>query len=81
MNRKKIVFYSQHLIGVGHHFRNRAIVRELIKAHDVYFIDGGRPIPGAELPDPVQHLRLPPLQAGPRGLVPSDNSRDLENAN
>ena len=41
--RTRVAFYSQHLIGVGHHFRNRQIVNELVKTCDVFFIDGGRP--------------------------------------
>ncbi len=54
MSKKRIVFYSQHLVGVGHHFRNRQIIRALADEYDVYFVDGGRPVPGATLPASVQ---------------------------
>ena len=76
--KKRIVFYSQHLIGVGHHFRNRQIVSELAKAHDVWFVNGGRSVPGAELPDSVTCIQLSPLQAGRSGLEPSDPEKDLD---
>jgi predicted glycosyltransferase/glycosyltransferase involved in cell wall biosynthesis len=71
---KQIAFYSQHLVGVGHHFRNREIVGELSKMHDVLFLDGGRPIPGADLAEGVTHLSLPPLRAGSNGLMPEGDT-------
>lgn len=67
-SHKKIAFYSQHLIGVGHHFRNREIANELSKKHTVYFFDGGRPIPKANLADGITHIALPPLHANHEDL-------------
>ena len=61
MSKKRIVFYSQHLVGVGHHFRNRQIIRALADEYDVYFVDGGRPVPGATLPTSVQLDHLTPV--------------------
>ena len=61
MSKKRIVFYSQHLVGVGHHFRNRQIIRVLADEYDVYFVDGGRPVPGATLPASVQIHHLTPV--------------------
>ncbi len=61
MAKKRIVFYSQHLVGVGHHFRNRQIIRALADEYDVYFVDGGRPVPGATLPASVQIHHLTPV--------------------
>ena len=61
MSKKRIVFYSQHLVGVGHHFRNRQIIRALADEYDVYFVDGGRPVPGATLPASVQIHHLTPV--------------------
>ena len=78
--RKRIAFYSQHLIGVGHHFRNRQIVDELVKTCDVSFIDGGRPVPGAELDERIAHIPLPALRAGAHGLEPADGRGDLQTA-
>ena len=61
MSKKRIVFYSQHLVGVGHHFRNRQIIRALADEYNVYFVDGGRPVPGATLPVSVQIHHLTPV--------------------
>ena len=61
MSKKRIVFYSQHLVGVGHHFRNRQIIRALADEYDVYFVDGGRSVPGATLPTSVQIHHLTPV--------------------
>ena len=75
---KRVAFYSQHLIGVGHHFRNRQIVNELVKTCDVFFIDGGRPIPEADLDARVVRIPLPPLRAGAQGIEPVDAGSDLQ---
>lgn len=77
---KRILFYSQHLIGVGHHFRNREIARALSADNEVYMIDGGRPIPGADLPESVMHIPLTPLQASASGLSPADSALSLNEA-
>ncbi len=76
--KKRIVFYSQHLIGVGHHFRNREIVRALLQNHRVYFVDGGRHIPGGDLPDSVERIRLSPVFASEEGLSADEPSRDIK---
>ena len=78
IRRKRVAFYSQHLIGVGHHFRNRQIVNELVKTCDVFFIDGGRPIFGADLDERVTRIPLPPLRTGSQGIEPVDTGRDLQ---
>ena len=61
IHRQRLIFYSQHLVGVGHHFRNRQIIRALAGEYDVYFLDGGRPVPGATLPASVQTYHLTPV--------------------
>ena len=76
--RNRVAFYSQHLIGVGHHFRNRQIVNELVKTCDVFFIDGGRSVPEADLDEQVARIPLPPLRTGPQGIEPVDKERDLQ---
>lgn len=58
--KKRIVFFSQHLLGVGHHFRNLQIVRALAKSHEVYFVDGGREVHRIDIPS-VTTIRLPAL--------------------
>lgn len=76
--KKRIVFYSQHLIGVGHHFRNREIVRALSQDHQVYFVDGGRQILGGDLPDTVERIQLSPVFASKEGLSSDEPSRDIQ---
>ena len=76
--RTQVAFYSQHLIGVGHHFRNRQIVNALVKTCDVFFIDGGRPIPEADLDARVVRIPLPPLRAGAQGIESVDAGSDLQ---
>ena len=76
--KKRIVFYSQHLIGVGHHFRNREIVRALSQNHQIYFVDGGRQIPGGDLPDTVERIQLSPVFATERGLSSEGPGRDIQ---
>ena len=61
MTKKRVVFYSQHLVGMGHYFRNRQIIRALVDDYDVYFVDGGRPVSGATLPKSVQTHHLTPV--------------------
>lgn len=60
LSKKRIVFFSQHLLGVGHHFRNLQIVRALTKSYKVYFVDGGREIHRIDIPS-VTTIRLPAL--------------------
>lgn len=60
MRTKRIVFFSQHFLGVGHHFRNLQIVRALAKSHEVYFVDGGREVHRIDMPS-VTTIRLPAL--------------------
>ncbi len=76
--KKRIVFYSQHLVGVGHHFRNREIVRALSQNHQVYFVDGGRQIPGGDLPDSVERIQLSPVFASEDGLSSEEPGRDIQ---
>ena len=79
MSKKRIVFYSQHLVGVGHHFRNRQIIRALADEYDVYFVDGGRPVPGATLPASVQiHHLTPVFKDLVTGCLTSETGCDIQ---
>ena len=55
----KIIFYCQHVLGIGHFFRTRAICEKLID-HDVILVSGGDR-PELPLPEHVRELRLPGL--------------------
>ncbi len=81
MEKKRIVFFSQHLLGVGHHFRNIQIVRTLAKSHEVYFVDGGREVRRIDIPS-VMTVRLPALfkDLASRRMVCEDPKLSLREA-
>ena len=58
---QKIMFYCQYLTGMGHLVRSTEIVRNLAKYFQVYFINGGPPIDGFEVPPQVELISLPAL--------------------
>ena len=77
--RKRLIFYSQHLVGVGHHFRNRQIISALADEYEVYFIDGGRSVPGATLPASVQtHHLTPVFKDLTSGCLTSETGYDIQ---
>ncbi|MFO7708566.1 MAG: glycosyltransferase [Desulfobacterales bacterium] len=59
----KIVFYCQHVLGVGHFFRSLEICRALA-GHEVILVTGGLRVEAA-LPGHVAELRLPELSMDP----------------
>lgn len=56
----RILFYSQHVLGIGHFFRSMELARAL-HHHDVLFVEGGDPLPGFTAPRHVKRFLLPPL--------------------
>ena len=64
----RIMFYVQHLMGVGHVFRAARIARAMADAgHDVHLVQGGAPVPNADAGGATIH-GLPPLCAGSQDL-------------
>lgn len=59
---KKVMFYCQHVLGMGHFMRSMALIRGL-KGFQVCFLNGGEMIPGFEFPDSVEVVNLPPLKS------------------
>lgn len=60
----RVLFYVQHLVGVGHVFRASRIVRALRgQGVEVDLVFGGVPIPGLDVADARVHY-LPPVRAG-----------------
>ena len=74
----KIIFYCQHVLGVGHLFRSLEICKAL-KDHEVLLISGGPHI-SANIPKHVRAIRLPELQmdAAFKGLFSSNPHISLE---
>lgn len=61
----RVLFYVQHLQGIGHVVRSRRITEALVAAgFGVRLVLGGLPIDGFE-PDGLDIVQLPPLKAGP----------------
>lgn len=64
MKKKKIMFYCQPVLGMGHLVRSLEIVRGL-RDFDVCFINGGAAIARSDLPGHVTLINLPPMQSDP----------------
>ena len=65
--RRRILFYCQPMLGLGHLTRSLAILRGLAR-FDIWMVNGGRPLPAFLVPTLPPHLtivQLPPLQADP----------------
>ncbi len=58
-----LLFYCQHVLGMGHLMRSRALVEGLIDRFHVCFLNGGELIPGFTFPPDVEVINLPPLKA------------------
>jgi len=73
----KIIFYCQHVLGVGHLFRSLEICKALT-GHEVLLISGGPQIK-TPVPQHVRVVRLPELQmdTGFKGLFSSDPHTSL----
>ncbi len=61
MSRPRLLFYCQHLLGIGHISRSLALCRALADRFDVTYLQGGPDI-GRTLDHPAfDHVFLPPL--------------------
>ena len=74
----KIIYYCQHIWGVGHFFRSLEICKALA-AHEIIMVTGGPEI-DTPVPAHVRVVRLPGLMTDRNysGLFPTDKSRTLE---
>jgi predicted glycosyltransferase len=59
---KKILFYCQNLLGMGHLVRTTELIWALAKDFQVCLMDGGQKVAGFELPPSVAVVQLPILQ-------------------
>ena len=63
MSALRVLFWVQHLVGVGHQRRSAAIARALAASGvTVCYISGGRPIAGLELSG-CEFVQLPPVRS------------------
>ncbi|MEJ5299730.1 MAG: glycosyltransferase [Thermodesulforhabdaceae bacterium] len=56
----KILFYCQHVLGIGHFFRSFEIAKALAP-HNVLFVEGGHPFRDITSPPHIKRIFLPPL--------------------
>jgi predicted glycosyltransferase len=80
--KKRLLFYCQPVLGMGHLVRSLAILRGL-DGFEIGFINGGLPLAAATvatLPGNIAIINLPALQADPefRGIVAIDPTRNLD---
>jgi uncharacterized protein (TIGR00661 family) len=59
---KKILFYCQNLLGMGHLVRTTELMRELVKTFEVCLIEGGQKVDGFEMLPEVEVVQLPTIQ-------------------
>jgi len=60
MTRPRVLFYVQHLLGVGHLYRACHVSRAMAAAGmDVHLVSGGMPVPGLEVPGVTFHQLTP----------------------
>ena len=60
----KVLFYCQHVLGIGHLVRSAEIARALSREDDVTFVSGGAPVDRFPFPSGVKLIQLPVLQTG-----------------
>ncbi len=77
--KRRILFYCQPVLGIGHYVRSREIVRAL-RDFDVCFVNGGATIAGLEMPPEVEVFNLPALKSDAefQQLHADDNSFSLD---
>lgn len=76
---KKVMFYCQHVLGMGHLVRSFEIVRAL-NEFEVYFLNGGELLPEIQVPPAIHVINLPPIKSDSEfeGLHSADATLPLE---
>ncbi|NDJ16444.1 glycosyltransferase family protein [Myxacorys almedinensis] len=76
---KRLMFYCQHILGMGHLVRSMEIVRGLTPTFQVCFINGGEIINGFAIPDGIEIVNLPAIKTDSefRTLQAVDSNQDL----
>ena len=77
---KKVMFYCQHILGMGHLVRSREIVRGLLGEYQVCFINGGEVIKEFPFPPEVEVVNIPAVKTNTefQGLQPVNTSLSLD---
>ena len=77
---KTLLFYCQHILGIGHLIRSMAIARGLTQDSKVYFVNGGEVIQDFPIPEGIEIINLPAIKtdANFRELQVPDGFADVE---
>ncbi|MFQ4142688.1 glycosyltransferase family protein [Chlorogloeopsis sp. ULAP02] len=59
---QRLMFYCQHILGMGHLVRSMEIVRALTEDFQIYFINGGEIVKGFDIPAGVEVINLPAIK-------------------
>ncbi|MEM8614946.1 MAG: glycosyltransferase [Cyanobacteria bacterium P01_H01_bin.105] len=59
---KTLLFYCQHILGIGHIIRSMAIARGLTQDFKVYFVNGGEVIQDFPIPEGIEVINLPAIK-------------------
>ncbi len=70
----RVLCYAQHLSGVGHFVRMRALARGLACAQEVHLVDGGRPVPRSDADAALPRIALPVIFRSGGALVAADGA-------
>mgnify|MGYP001794001112 FL=1 len=62
---KTLLFYCQHILGIGHLIRSMAIARGLSQDFKVYFVNGGEVIQDFPIPEGIEVINLPAIKTDP----------------
>lgn len=73
----RVVFYAQHLSGVGHYVRSLEIAKAVCRKHAAWMFDGGRPVPRPDVGQVVM-LPLPRIQRLGGKLLPTESQNTIE---
>ena len=76
----KIIYYCQHVLGMGHYFRSLEICKAF-SGHDIILVSGGMPM-DAPVPEHVREVALPDLHMDPnfsRFETTAGASGDIDN--
>ena len=80
--RPKILFYVQHLLGIGHLMRAGTLARALeAGGFETVIVTGGTPVPGFNA-DPARVIQLPPTRATDKffKVLVDENDRQIDDA-
>ena len=69
MTAPRVLFYVQHLLGIGHLSRATRVAQAMVeRGMAVTLITGGMPVPGFPAPG-IPHVELPPVAVGDAGFA------------